>query len=82
MRLLGHIRAGGNRPEEGVPRLGGRLLWADWALDLFPVVAVTTIIYRGSYMSAHVLLNLLNELGKSDKMRGLPRHVISNNVAF
>ena len=28
-------------------------------------------IYRGSYMSAHVLLNLLNELGKIDKMRGL-----------
>ena len=27
---------------------------------------------RGSYMSAHVLLNLLNELGKIDKMRGLP----------
>ena len=26
---------------------------------------------RGSYMSAHVLLNLLNELGKRDKMRGL-----------
>ena len=24
-------------------------------------------------MSAHVLLNLLNKLGKSDKMRGLPR---------
>ena len=23
-------------------------------------------------MSAHVLLNLLNELGNSDKMRGLP----------
>ena len=23
-------------------------------------------------MSAHVLLNLLNELGKSDKMGGLP----------
>ena len=30
------------------------------------------IIHRGSYMSAHVLLNLLNELGKIDKMRGLP----------
>ena len=29
-------------------------------------------IYRGSYMSAHVLLNLLNELGKRDKIRGLP----------
>ena len=27
-------------------------------------------IYRGSYMSAHVLLNLLNELRKRDKMRG------------
>ena len=30
------------------------------------------LIYRGSYMSARVLLNLLNELGKRDKMRGLP----------
>ena len=29
-------------------------------------------IYRGSYRSAHVLLNLLNKFGKSDKMRGLP----------
>ena len=29
-------------------------------------------IERGSDMSAHVLLNLLNELGKRDKMRGLP----------
>ena len=29
------------------------------------------LVYRGSYMSAHVLLNLLNKLGKSDKMRGL-----------
>ena len=27
---------------------------------------------RGSYMSAHDLLNSLNELGKRDKMRGLP----------
>ena len=31
-----------------------------------------TCMHRGSYMSAHVLLNLLNELGKRDKMRGLP----------
>ena len=30
-------------------------------------------IYRGSYMSAHVLLNLLNKLGERDKMRGLQR---------
>ena len=27
--------------------------------------------YRGSYMSAYALLNLLNELRKRDKMRGL-----------
>ena len=29
-------------------------------------------LQRVSYMSAHVLLNLLNELGKRYKMRGLP----------
>ena len=28
--------------------------------------------YRGSYMSAHVLLNSLNELRKNDKMRCFP----------
>ena len=27
--------------------------------------------HQDSYMSAHVLLNLLNELGKRDKMPGL-----------
>ena len=30
----------------------------------------TKIVYRGSYMSAHVLLNLLNKLRKRDKMQG------------
>ena len=34
---------------------------------------------RGSYMSVHVLLNLLNELGKSDKMRGLPSILLFRN---
>ena len=29
-------------------------------------------INRGSYKSAHVLFNLLNELGERDKIRGLP----------
>ena len=29
------------------------------------------ILYRGSYTSVHVLLNLLNELRKRDKMRGV-----------
>ena len=33
---------------------------------------VNVYILRGSYMSAHVLFSLLNELGKWDKMRGLP----------
>ena len=28
--------------------------------------------YRRSYINAHILLKLLNDLGKSDKMRGLP----------
>ena len=35
----------------------------------------TSTIHRRSYMSAHVLLNLLNELGKRDKMRGLPSNL-------
>ena len=30
------------------------------------------VLKRGSYISPHVLLNLLNELGKRDKMLGLP----------
>ena len=29
------------------------------------------VLHRGSYMSAHVLLNLLNKLRKRDKMQGL-----------
>ena len=37
-----------------------------------PSVKDVDDLNRGSYMSAHVLLNLLNELGKRDKMRGLP----------
>ena len=28
--------------------------------------------YRGSYIHAHVLLNLLNEFGKRDKRQDLP----------
>ena len=45
VRLLGQIMAGGNSPDDGVPRLGGRLRTADWALDLLPVVA--EIIKKG-----------------------------------
>ena len=38
----------------------------------FQFVLIKLSLHKESYMSAHVLLNLLNELGKSDKMRGLP----------
>ena len=40
--------------------------------DFAVVPLMPTRVNRGSYMSAHVLLILLNELGKRDKMRGLP----------
>ena len=33
-------------------------------------------------MSAHVLLNLLNELGKRDKMRGLPSILTLFRIEF
>ena len=40
-------------------------------LLFYPPLKLIIMIYRGSYMSAHVLLNLLNELRNRDKMRGL-----------
>ena len=41
-------------------------------------------IHRESLMSDHVLLNLLDQLGKSDKMQGLPRvlRVCNENLIF
>ena len=39
---------------------------------LYLVSEILHFIHRGSYMSAHDLLNLLNELRKRDKIRGLP----------
>ena len=35
------------------------------------LLATPVKINRGSYMSAHDLLNLLNKLGERDKMRGV-----------
>ena len=32
-----------------------------------------SVMHKGSYMGTRVLLNLVNELGKGDKMRGLLR---------
>ena len=39
--------------------------------DLVSLTFLLPSINRGSYMSAHVLLNLLYELEKRDKMQGL-----------
>ena len=44
-------------------------------IHLLLAIQLSKFINRRSYMSAHLLLNLLNELGKRDKMRGL--HFIS-----
>ena len=43
-----------------------------YALNCLRSNTLYFLLNRGSYMSAHVLLNLLNEMGKRDKMRGLP----------
>ena len=32
------------------------------------------------YICAHILLNILNEFGKSDKMQGLPSYLFCSNV--
>ena len=44
----------------------------DFASGLSPVQMGSHGINRGSYMSFHVLLHLLNGLRKRDQMRGLP----------
>ena len=43
-----------------------------YASSRYPFSRANHTIYRGSYISARVLLNLLNELRKIYKMRGLP----------
>ena len=49
-----------------------RSLFCYAVLGVLSSFAKAECFNRGSYMSDHVLLNLLNELGKRDKMRGLP----------
>ena len=57
-------------------RAKAKLMPSTIKANLLPIPSSFSILQektnRGSYMSAHVLLNLLNELGKRDKMRGLP----------
>ena len=38
-----------------------------------------TILYRGPYMSDHVLLNLINKFGKRDKMRACRAFICFRN---
>ena len=40
--------------------------------EILKYVILKPIVYMYHRNSAHILLNLLNELRKSDKMRGLP----------
>ena len=56
--------------ESGILCLQEKLLF--WSGKYYVCLLFWSAIYRGSYMSANVLLNLLNELRKRDKMRGLP----------
>ena len=59
----------GDRPRT----LEGTGICSDNTLDAQQTLKYVSIfnIHRGSYTSALVLLNLLNELGKRDKRRGL-----------
>ena len=49
-----------------------KLFCVQWVVHGKLLTSFFSKIHRGSYISAHVLLNLLNKLGKRDKMRGLP----------
>ena len=51
--------------------MSGQFLVVGSYLHNKPTKQFTQFINRESYMSAHVLLNLLNEFGKRDQMRGL-----------
>ena len=62
------------------PGLRKSIIFRGWCQKLLPLLFCfvfllllqDVLIHRGPYMSAHVLLNLLNKLGKRDKMRDLP----------
>ena len=49
---------------------GWCIVFIDGSQIMLANIPVRVHVYRG-YMSAHALLNLLNELRKRDKMRGL-----------
>ena len=53
-------------------QVNGNVIELLYIHSLCQTVLPYNIKNRNSYMSAHVLLNVLNELGKRDKVRGLP----------
>ena len=68
-----------NWPSFGVLAVRVTVVWISEVDTYYHTTSAEYVIFeacrvrnRGSYMSAHVLLNLLNELRKRDKMRGLP----------
>ena len=52
------------------PKCGAFIMLRIGNLIMCHGIVLFGLIHRESYMSAHVLLNLLNELGEKDKMRG------------
>ena len=59
----------------GAKSLASLRIWKPSLLDNAISTKISragSILTRGSYMNAHVLINLLNDLGNRDKMRGLP----------
>ena len=52
-----------------------------WARKCCSFLHKTCVLCPGSYMSAHVLLKLSNELRQSDNMQGLlPRNEFNNSI--
>ena len=54
----------------------------DCAMSCINITPALAVRNRGSYMSAHVLLTFLNELGKRDKMPGLPSILSLFRISF
>ena len=50
------------------------IFWTDFTINsiISELTVIVTVIVPQIYLNAHVILNILNKLSKSDKMRGLP----------
>ena len=54
-------------------KMGARLIWVKTVNNSYSMDCPS--VHRGSYMSAHVLLNLLNEMGKKIKCEACREHM-------